>query len=57
MISLLVIDFNILLVAVVFSVIIRGITFYFTEKGSMNWKHGLLMLLLYIAFIVVESLK
>lgn len=48
------IEFSMLLVAVVFTVIIMGVTFYFTEKGSMNWKHGLLMLLLYIGFIIVE---
>jgi len=51
------IDFTILLVAVVFSVIIRGIVFYFTEEGSMLWKHGLLLLLIYLIFIIIESLK
>lgn len=57
MIKPLAISFNLLLIAITFTIIIRGITFYFTEKGFMNWKHGLLMLLLYIAFIVIESLK
>jgi len=51
------IDFNILLVAVVFSVIIRGIVFYFTEEGSMRWNHGLLLLLIYLIFVIIESLK
>jgi len=57
MIKPLTIDFNILLIAIVFSVIIRGIAFYFTEKGIMTWKHGLFMILMYIAFVIVESLR
>ena len=51
------INFTIILTAVVFSVIIRGVVFYFIEEGSMYWKHGLILLLIYIAFIVIESLK
>ncbi|MBW2978377.1 sodium:calcium antiporter [Candidatus Woesearchaeota archaeon] len=51
------ISFTVLLVAVVFSVIIRGVVFYFTEEGSMKWKHGLLLLLIYFIFIIIESLK
>lgn len=51
------IDFSILLTAIVFIVISLGVTFYYTEKGRMNWKNGLLLLLLYFAFIIIELLK
>lgn len=51
------IEFSVLLVAVVFTLIIRGVVFYFTEKGFMDWRSGLLLLLLFLAFVIVESLK
>jgi len=53
----LVINFNVLLIAVVFAITTTGVAFYFIEKGSMTWKNGVLMLLLYIAFIAIQSLK
>jgi cation:H+ antiporter len=51
------INFAILLTAVVFFVIIQGIVFYFTEEGSMKWNHGLMLLIIYISFLIIELLK
>lgn len=57
MINPLHIRFNLLLTSIVFSIFISGICFYYTEKGSMNWKNGLFLLLIYIIFILIESFK
>jgi len=51
------ISFNLILVAIIFSIIIRAFVYYFIKKGSMNWKHGIFFILLYIAFIIIESLR
>ena len=51
------IQFELILTAVVFTIIIRGIVFYYMEKGYMDWKTGLLLLLMFIAFVVIESIK
>ena len=51
------VPFNSLLNAVIFLVIGITITLYLVKKGKVNWKHGLLLLLVYAAFISIEIWK
>ena len=51
------VPFNSLLNAIVFLIIGTTITLYLVKKGKVNWKHGILLLLVYASFLAIEIWK
>jgi len=50
----LVLDINQLWISIFVTILSLGIVMYLSEKGMMNWKHGLMLLLVYILYLTME---
>lgn len=46
--------FNQLIIAIIFSMISLGLTLWFVKKEMITWKQGILLLMIYAAFVIVE---
>ena len=51
------VDFNIIGIAILATIFTLAIIMYISEKKEMNWRHGLILLFIYIAYISVELIK
>jgi cation:H+ antiporter len=51
------VDFNVIGFAIFTTIFCLGIIMYISEKKEMNWRHGLLLLLIYITYISVELVR
>jgi cation:H+ antiporter len=48
------VDFGLLAVSIAFTILSLGIVMYLSEKKEMDWRHGLLLLMIYFVYIIVE---
>lgn len=46
--------FNQLIIAIIFSMISLGLTLWFVKKEMITWKQGILLLIIYAAFVALE---
>ncbi|MBR9692161.1 sodium:calcium antiporter [Candidatus Woesearchaeota archaeon] len=51
------VDFSTIGIAVLATIFCLAFMLYLSEKGEINWKHGLVLLFLYIAYISVELIR
>lgn len=51
------VDFNLIGISILGTVFALAIIMYLSEKGEMNWKNGLVLLFIYIAYIAVELVR
>jgi len=57
LINPLTVDLNLIKVAIVVTIISLAFVMYLTEKEKMTWKHGIILILIYIGYLVIESLR
>jgi len=48
------VDFSYLTITILATIFSLAFVLYLSEKGKMNWKHGLILLFIYIAYISIE---
>jgi len=51
------VDINLIAVSIGVTIFSLAFVMYLSEKQEMNWKHGLLLIMVYIAYLLIEIFK
>lgn len=51
------IEIDLVITAMVFTLFALGFVLYLSEKEAMNWRHGVFLIFIYIAFIIIELMR
>jgi cation:H+ antiporter len=51
------VDFNLIGISILGTVFALAIIMFLSERGEMNWKNGLVLLFIYIAYIAIELVR
>ncbi len=57
LISPLIVDFNVIGIAILATIFSLAIILHLSEKGEMTWKYGLILLFIYITYISIELIR